>query len=254
MQKTATIIFISVLLSGFLWGDVVVDFDDTSDLTAYFNGDSSVADSNVSSGGLNNSGRVQVGGEDCWTLKTGTGLTAGATYSVSAYMYNNANSGYGYLGFAIASGNDLAGIFGAAPVNALGVDFHGGGGSFHNNTSTQSSDSWSWGEDHPLGYWFRYTYTVTFNNDDTFDGTFAIDQADADGTIVSHFGTQTFDGYVNSSVSGADVIYAYFGTSGTGRYTSVDEFSTNAVPEPASVALLCVVSGIGLLIRRRLHG
>ena len=212
-----------------------IDFNTTTDLANNFNSDGSVAFTNPNSGGLGNSGYVLIpsSSTDIWTSKTGYTLTTGATYTLSVYFHNQYNSGYAGMGFAIASTNTH--LSKANPASALGVNIHGGGGGFVNNTTSASESAVTWGSgDLADNTWFKFTYTLTYNGSNSFDAEILIQNSDNNGTISTTRSQQTLNGITNSNVGGATTIYPYFGNTGS-RMDGMDNYSASQTGRSAVV-------------------
>ena len=67
----------------------LVDFNNTSDLTTLFDDDGTPVFTNISNGGIDDSGSIDVplGSNDLWTTKQGYSVTgAGNIYRFSAYF------------------------------------------------------------------------------------------------------------------------------------------------------------------------
>ncbi|ETR67438.1 MAG: hypothetical protein OMM_11600, partial [Candidatus Magnetoglobus multicellularis str. Araruama] len=205
-------------------GETIIDFNTTSDLTTYFNPDSSPVFTNESSSGLNSSGGVTFSSaSETWTFIDGFSQSSGATYTIEAYFYNEWNSGWTGMGFAIADQNEPNGTAGD-PSISIGVGFHGGGGAFLNNGSSATI---SWPPDLVVGNWYKMIYCLTNNGDNTFDELFEIYNSDASGTLGTQKTSHTQTGTTNTDIAQASTIYAYFSNSGS-RMSAMDEFAVSA--------------------------
>jgi alpha-tubulin suppressor-like RCC1 family protein/sugar lactone lactonase YvrE len=205
-------------------GETIIAFNNTSDLTTYFNPDSSPVFTNESSSGLNSSGGVTFSSAtETWTFSDGFSQSNGATYTVEAYFYNEWNSGWTGMGFAIADQNEPDGTAGE-PAISIGVGFHGGGGAFLNNGS---SAALSWSPDLVAGNWYKIIYCLTNNGDNTFDELFEIYNSDTSGTLGTLKTSHAQTGTLNTDIAQASTIYAYFSNSGS-RMSAMDEFAVSA--------------------------
>lgn len=200
-----------------------VDFNDVSDLTTYFASDGTPVFTNQASGGINNSGSVNVPipSNDLWTTKQAYSVTGlpGSTYTFSAYFKVAQNSGYGNLGFTDSSSGTGSGI--GQPTTGIGVNFHGGGGAF---VSNGVSTSLSWPPDLVLGNWYWMTFTVTAQGSNTFDLLFQIWNTDQTGVLGSMKTEKTLEGLVNATMGNATIIYGFFSAAGS-RMSTIDEFN-----------------------------
>lgn len=199
----------------------LVDFNDTTDLTDFFNSDGSVQFTNGATGGIGNTGAINVpnGTTDIWTTKQGYSVSgAGDIYTFSAFFKINANSGYGGLGFSNVDTN--TGDFSGQPSTGIGMSFHGGGGSFVNNRVYTNV---SWPPDLVLGNWYKMIFKVTAKGSNTYDLNFQIWNSDANGTLGTMKTEKTLDDVVNSSLGGSSIIHGFFAAAGS-RMEKIDDF------------------------------
>jgi hypothetical protein len=206
-----------------LWAltTVLRDFNNTDDLNTYFNSDGSPQFTNVSSGGLSDTGAIDVplGSTDVLTTKQGYSVSGeGDVYTFSAYFKIKANSGYGGLGFSSADTN--SGDMQGSPVTGIGMSFHGGGGSFVNNRVYTDV---SWPPDLVLGNWYKMILKVTAKGSNTYDLLFQIWNSDAGGVLGTKKTEHALNGVVNASLGGSSVIYGYFSAAGS-RMEKIDDF------------------------------
>jgi hypothetical protein len=191
-------------------------FDDTGDLNTFFNADPTPQFTNVSTGGISNTGAINVpiGSYDIWTTKQGYSVAgAGDIYTFSAYFKIKENNGYGGLGFASQNENTTDPY--GSPEEGIGVYFHGGGGAFVNN---RAETEVSWFDDIGdlvLGNWYIMIFRVSAQEENTFDLNLQIWNSDSDGNIGTIFTEQSLDGVVNSDLGGASLIYGYFSAAGS---------------------------------------
>lgn len=201
----------------------MVDFDATTDLTNLFNHDGSPVFTNISNGGINGSGSVNVPipSNDLWTTKQGYAVTGapGSVYTFSAYFLVAQNGGYGNLGFtnlAAASGDGFG-----QPSTGIGVNFHGGGGAFVNN-GIQTILSWP--PDLVLGNWYWFTFEVLAKGGSVFDLKLQIWNADSSGVVGSMKTEKILTNVTNTTLGSAPIIHAFFSAAGS-RMSKVDNFA-----------------------------
>ncbi|MCP4091562.1 MAG: tandem-95 repeat protein, partial [Gammaproteobacteria bacterium] len=220
------ILFIALLLCPSSLFALTISFNSTSDLTSNFNPDSSPVYTNVSTGGISNTGVVNfpLSYNECWTLKNSFSVSGSATYTYSTYFKIGGNSGYSGLGFTIANQNEPS-TFGN-PSTAIGVTFHGGAGIWINNGSSTNL-GWSVAGDLAIGNWYKMTYTLTHTGGNNFNETFEIYNSDADGVLGSQKTSNSRTGTVNANIGSASIIYPYFSNSGS-RASAIDNFYASA--------------------------
>lgn len=201
----------------------LVNFNTTNTLIDEFNPNTgSTQFTNVSSGGISNTGAISVplGSNELWATKQGYTVTgAGDVYTFSAFFKIAANSGYGGLGFI--AGSPVGSLDGTGhPVKGIGMSFHGGGGSFVNN---QSHTNVSWPPDLVLGNWYKMIFTITAKGSNTYDLNFQIWNADANGTVGSLKTEKVLTNIVNNDLGQASIINIYFSAAGS-RMSYIDDF------------------------------
>ncbi len=115
------------------------------------------------------------GSNDLYICKQGFPVQAGATYTVSAYYFNEYDAGYGGLGFTTLTSGTINGGY-CTPLSAIGVSFHGGGGYMDNNSATTSSATTeNWNTSYAtVTSWFYFKETLNFTGSNTFSQTFEI--------------------------------------------------------------------------------
>ncbi|ABG58381.1 T9SS type A sorting domain-containing protein [Cytophaga hutchinsonii] len=202
----------------------VLEFNATTDLTDKFNDDGSPEFTNEASGGIGNSGSINVpdGSSDLWTTKEGYSVSGvGDKYVVEAFFKVAANSGYGGVGLAVNSQNENNSPGYAA--QGLGVTFHGGGGSFHSNAESFTLDWYSQSGDLVLGNWYKLVFTVESVDADTYDLNMKVYNADSDGNVGTIFTEQSEDGVVNADIGGASTLHTYFSSNGS-RMQTIDNY------------------------------
>lgn len=200
----------------------LVDFNSATDLTDKFNSTSSPQFTNQTTGGIQNTGAINVplGSNEVWTTKQAyTVAGSGDVYTFSAYFKIQANSGYGGLGFTTATTGNTTDSFGS-PSTGIGMGFHGGGGFFVNN---RSNTNVSWPPDLVIGNWYKMILRVEAKGSNLYDLNFQIWNSDANGVLGTKKTEQTQTNISNTTVGGADIIYGYFSAAGS-RMAKIDDF------------------------------
>lgn len=192
----------------------LVDFNNTSDLTTLFDDDGTPVFTNISNGGIDDSGSIDVplGSNDLWTTKQGYSVTgAGNIYRFSAYFKIKDNNGRGGLGFSTPDA--VAGGVYATPTKGIGATFHGNGGEFMNNGSVLQTLTW-----YPIlaiGNWYWIQFEVTAKGSNTYDLNLQIWNTDSTGTIGTMNTEKTYTDLINSDVGSASIIHTFFSADGS---------------------------------------
>lgn len=226
MKKFYTLLlFISV--SSILYAQTqtrILEFNTSTDLTDKFNDDSSPEFTLVTDGGLGNSGAINVpiGSDDIWTTKEGYSVSGtGDKYTVEAYFKVAQNSGYGGVGLAASSSNTNNSPGYADP--GLGVTFHGGGGSFHSNGTSETLNWYGTSGDLVLGNWYKLVFVVEAVAVDTYDLSMTVYNSDEDGVVGTVFTQNTWNNVVNTEIGGASTLHTYFSSTGS-RMEKIDNY------------------------------
>lgn len=199
----------------------LVDFNDTNDLTDKFNPSNSTQFTNMSTGGIGDTGSINVplGSNEVWTTKQAyTVAGEGDIYTFSAYFKIQANSGYGGLGFTTTNTGNTTDSYGS-PATGIGMGFHGGGGFFVNN---RVNEDVSWLPDLVLGNWYKMILRVEATGSNQYDLNFKIYNSDANG-VLGTLKTEQTTTVTNATVGGANIIYGYFSAAGS-RMAKIDDF------------------------------
>jgi len=216
-MKTTIILTLMLMLAvGLAAITELVDFNDTANLVSLFNPSSTPEFTNVSTGGLANSGAVAIpdNSDAVWTRKTGYAVPVlGETRTLSAYFQISGNAGYSGLGFAETNVNEQMDAM-ITSSSSIGMIFHGGGGYFANNEVLYEVDWYLSPGDLVVGEWYKVIFTMTYQGDNTFDAAFQIWNSDSDGVLGELFTSQSQTGLVNQNVAGLTEMYPYFTNSG----------------------------------------
>jgi len=229
MKAIMTVLCMFILVSVY-GASTMINFDDTSDLSTYFNQIPSNQMSNIADNGINNTGCIdlyQDGSEVATVKNSGDVPLIGTSISVSGYFYNTGLDGFAILGFSSLATNSLNETFGGE-VEAIGgsnisVAVHGGGAFVHNNGSHVSDFDW-YGESGDLNMgWYKITCNITRNSAAQYHMLLDIWQSDTAGNLVSQFTSQQCD-IDNFSLGTEPSIHALFGSSYS-RMQYIDNFS-----------------------------
>ncbi len=202
----------------------LLDFNSTTDLTDNFNDDGSPEFTDVATGGLSNSGAINVplGSDDIWTTKEGYSVSGtGDKYTVEAYFKVAANSGYGGVGLAVNSSNTNNSPGYADP--GLGVIFHGGGGFFYNNSTSATLDWYAASGDLVIGNWYKLVFVVEAVATNTYNLDMTVYNSDDDGVLGTVFTQNSLDNVVNTDVGAASTLHTYFSSTGS-RMEKIDNY------------------------------
>lgn len=259
MRSSSTInIIIACLLSAApAYSAFIVDFNTPGDLENNFSTLQTVGLATESpTGGLLNSGRMNLStlsASQVWTLDQSFSGDL-ASWSVSLFLQGQ------YLTFLGVTSDptplSVGGLAGATPSLAraqMGMgsgSLNGGTLGFRNSEANVATvavvNSTTVVGGIPSG-WLHYSLTVDYLGSNEYELRAMINQADANGTIGGNLADITST-VTNASLASDPSVYMMIGLGQTG--TSIDNFSTTAIPEP-SVALLGSLTCLGLVRRRR---
>ena len=175
-RKALAHVLLSTLLPTIALGATVFqDFEDTDSLSANFTeaSNSSGSVNWSATGGINDSGRVAIGTSTSvdfiYTTKQKFSLDDNGVLTISALFHSQFNTGYGSLGITTAATSNASGSQGSPSESSFGMSFHGGGGSWMNNSSLSNL---SWQEeldaDESDAEWYLFKLQITDNGDTTF--------------------------------------------------------------------------------------
>ncbi len=215
---TITALALIVVQSGHVYAATqTIDFNNLSDLTNNFTGDSDPQITNVANGGINNSGSVDVpsGTDDVWTSKASYSVTGvGDEYRFSGLFYIVANGGYG--GFGITAGAQNEPYLMGNPSTGIGVAFHGGGAELVSDGLSPSSFDWyATSGDLLMSNWYSVEFEITRTSATTFDVELKIYESDSTGAIGALFTQQEEIGVTNTSLASTTQVYPFFSTDGS---------------------------------------
>ena len=248
-MKTRILIALFMLIASMTFAaEFTVNFNSTSDLNYWFTDDGSPALSNISDGGINNTGCVDIplGSNDVWTARyTFSVPQVGETAILSGYFLIASNGGYSGYGLSVADQNEAPEGACHVTANNLGVQFHGGGGAFFNNY-TEYPLSWidSDGDgdgtnDGDLKYnpptWYFFEFSILGMESDQFFLELDSWLSNATGAIIDHHTHQEMT-VTNAEVASASALYAYFSAGGS-RSAAFDNYKVEATTITLPVTL-----------------
>jgi len=239
---------------GASYGSVLFDFNTPGQLTGNFSSAQSGLTIQSGTGGLNNSGSLDISATagtnaQIFTLNTPFSGDLGS-WRVSFYYKGDANL------------NPTLGVTTqAAPIVTDGQPGDGGtiyypiiyaqtgelnGGtlsiaSYNGIDSTESKEETVSGGLSTAANWYFYELTVSYTGSNNFSVTGTVNNASSDGTVGSQLvsASQIFN---NPAIAGDSAAYIYFQVNGG---VAIDNLSTTAVPEPTTIGLL---AGAGLAV------
>jgi len=240
-MKRISFISLFILLAVTCLSAVTVsyDFNDTNDLSTYFNLPVEGDVINSSSGGMGDTGAVQFPGIIEWPLfpmgqtrvitsKEGLYLSEiDEPITITAHINSYQNGGYAALGLSSASSNTAARRCQITNVPAMGMQFFSSGYSFFSN-STEIPGTYL--PDIPLS-WYRVVYTLIPRGADVYDVSYELWRTDQSESfsVLQKSGAYSF---TNLTIDDGPV-YPYFGIDGH-RVSYLDNF-TVSYPEDATL-------------------
>ncbi len=222
-----------------LFAQTTITFENATDLETYFQGTFGQF-SQSATGGLNNSGSVDLnpGMTDLYTFDNSfLPGSVGTVYTVSAYLYNVDNSGFGGLGFTTTQSPEFDYL--ASPATGLGMCTHAGGGY---TISNQSQNNFDYVSDQLLAnHWYLISFSATVVGANTYDLSYSIANSDAAGNAGAPFIVETQSGVANAQFGAATAIYPYF-CSSEDRFYALDNFTVQNSTLPIQLASLTAIS------------
>lgn len=225
MKKNLTSLFMLLLVICVFAVTESVDFDVTSDLNSYFHNPNPVDVVNVASGGIGNTGAVDLPylPMDVTRIMTyQTGITVNQIdqpISVSAYIYSQQNGGYAAIGFSSSSSNTCDRKCHIKNVPAIGFQFYSSGYSLFNNTTETLG---TYVPDIPLS-WYKLIFTVIPRGGDVYNVSYELYRSSSSG-VLQPFPEKSGSQNITNTTFDDGLIYPYFGIDGH-RVTYVDDFS-----------------------------
>lgn len=231
---------------------VYYSFNEAGQLDAAFNGVGPQVNlvSQAATGGIGDSGSIAVplsGVNAVYTTKSSYSLgPVGSTYTFSAFIKSEGNSGYSGVGFTTASPATASTVTVYRPDNALGVSVHGGGFEFHNGP-TNYSGSWGGASGGALtavkpstcsdlinnntdcgspDKWFKFVFRIDRVSETLYTMRVEVWPANADGSLrFPDEATSIWEvrNIAADHITNAPSIYSYINFSGT-RVTRFDDY------------------------------
>jgi len=262
-MRTLLVSALGLALASAAFADTYVDFNAPGDFATYFSSAQSGGIIASGSGGLSDSGSLDITGlpsaPQMITFNQGFSPTM-SSWSASIYFYGDAQNfwqfgvttkaapdldDFGYPGSEgeslpviwIQTGNDSGG--------ALGIGNYSPG-PFHpeewNSTLVPSGLPTS-------NAWYRYTISGTYLGDDQYDIHALLYEANADGTLGAQLAEFSFEVY-NSGLAASETLYFFISP---GQGVTLDNFHTDleAIPEPATLPVLLAGAAVLAWHRRR---
>lgn len=227
-------VFPPIVAASFASTSLSYDFNTSGTLAANFNsyvGAGSITE--VATGGLNNSGAINVpsGSAGVFTTKTSYSMgPVGSVYDFVSYMYIDGSNGYGGMGFTANSTPSVSNTSSSSgplvPNDALGISVHGGGFIFHNGgsaytgvwTSNSNSAPVSAGHTATSGQllntnpWWKVFFKVTRQSATTFDLLVEVRPTDTAGVVnaSADYAIMSANGVTSNAIANAASINTYF--------------------------------------------
>jgi len=231
-------LFILLVATCFSAVTVSYDFNDTNDLSTYFNLPVEGDITNSSSGGIGNTGAVQFPGmsypylpmDETRVITSKQGIyfnVIDQPVTITAHINSYQNGGYAALGLSSASSNTAAPKCQIVNVPAIGMQFFSSGYSFFSNTIEIPG---TYLPDIPLS-WYRVVYTLIPRGADVYDVSYELWRTNQSESfsVLQKSGAHSF---TNPTINDGPV-YPYFGIDGH-RVSYLDNF-TVSYPEDATL-------------------
>lgn len=252
--------FIAILgmfgVAGASYGAVLFDFNTPGQLTGNFSSGQSGPITQMATGGLSNSGCLNISGTDYnngpWQIFTLNTPFSGDldTWRVSFYYKGNANYNptLGVITEAapLFTGSEPGdGVSTYYPYIVTGTGNNDGGSQGVGSFDGSNSPEWQvspvpGGLPDVDSNWYFYEMTVSYTGSNNFSVTGTLNSAASDGSIgaLLQSNSATFN---NPGIAADSTAYIYFEVKGG---VAIDNLSTTAVPEPTTIGML---AGAGLL-------
>jgi hypothetical protein len=236
--------------SAFASAGISYNFNTAGELAANFNNYvSSGTIAQLGSGGINDSGDVDIDGSANGVFASKAGFSigpVGSTYVFTSHVRSVGGDGYSGMGFTttIPDSTNASG-YPYRPDDALGISVHGGGFVFSDGAHNYESN-WDAGgmnaainsvttypavtllENGSASKWFFVRFTATRDTLTTFDTKVEVWPCDASGANYNSDPSAVFEfnDRAATALINAPVIYAYFNLSGN-RVYDFDDFTVN---------------------------
>ncbi|RYZ14826.1 MAG: PEP-CTERM sorting domain-containing protein [Myxococcaceae bacterium] len=240
---------------------LTVTFDNPNDLTTYFTNASGTPIGLSSTAGIGGSGAVdltQIPSGDTQFLVLKTPFAGNlSNWNVSVYGYNGsaAAAPVTFMGISTGpvrnfegspslTGSDLAPFLalstGEAFNGAISTYSYDGGPGFNDDRT------FAMGTNLTAFTWYRHDLSVVYQGGNNYTLTASIYEVDANGNNPVLRGTAGAQQHTNSAFAADPSVYLFLGVY---NGAALDNFSTDAVPEPSSLAL--ALGGCALAFRRK---
>lgn len=241
MKRTLISLFMLILVISLAAISQSVNFDDTSDLSTYFN--NSYADvTNSTIGGINNTGALQfpfLSNPESRTVTFKDGFTINQLdqpITISAYIHSLQNGGFAGLGISSLPTNSSSSICQITNTPALGMEFYSSAAQLFSNLQQYQ---FNYSPDIPLT-WYKVDLTITPRADDVYDLNYKLYRTDSIGSfhILTKQGSKSFTNTTIGSVDGK--VYPYL-TACWHRVPYMDNFYFEAPDAPPTPSIVPTV-------------
>jgi hypothetical protein len=241
-MKTTLISLFMLLLAVSLVAVIhTVNFDNTSDLSTYFN-NSYVDVTNSATGGINNSGALRFPLLNTVESRTVT-FNEGYTITeidqpiiISAYIYSMQNGGYTGLGISSRPTNTTSILCQVTDTPALGMMFYSSKASLYNNSNEYV---YTYTPDIPLS-WYKVVLTITPQVNDAYVMNYKLYRTDSVGSFLT-LTKEATQSVTNTTLGNVDgKVYPYL-TASWHRVPYMDNFYFEAPDAPPTPSIVPTV-------------
>ncbi len=241
MKTTLTCLIMLLLVVSLAAVTHSVNFDNTSDLSTYFN-NSYVDVTNPATGGINNTGALRFPLLNTVESRTVT-FNEGYTITeidqpiiISAYIYSMQNGGYTGLGISSNPTNTTSIYCKVTDTPALGLQFYSSQASLYNNDTEYT---YAFSPDIPLS-WYKVVLTITPRVNDVYTMNYKLYRTDSLGSFhtLTKEATRSVTNTTLGNVNGK--VYPYLAIS-FHRVPYMDNFRFEAPDAPLTPSIVPTV-------------
>lgn len=241
MKTTLISLFMLILVISLSAISQSVNFDDTSDLSTYFN--NSYADvTNSAIGGINNTGALRfplLGSPESRTVTFKDGFTINQLdqpITISAYIHSLQNGGYAGLGISSLPTNTSTTLCQITNTPAIGMEFYSSAAHLFSNLQQYQ---FNWSPDIPLT-WYKVDLTIIPRANDVYDLNYKLYRTDSIGSFLT-LTKQGSKSYTNTTIGSVDgKVYPYL-TACWHRVPYMDNFYFEAPDAPPTPSIVPTV-------------